>query len=48
LKQDFQNLEEVQRGMKVRSFKAARVNPVKERAISNFHQTLHRYVKGQG
>ena len=38
----------VYRGMKVRSFKAARINPVKERAISNFPQTLDRYVKEQG
>lgn len=44
LAQDFQNMEQVQRGMKVRSFKAARTNPVKERAISNFHETLHHYI----
>ena len=48
LQQDFQNLENVQRGMKVRSFKAARTNPVKERAISNFHQVLNSYVHGKG
>jgi phenylpropionate dioxygenase-like ring-hydroxylating dioxygenase large terminal subunit len=46
LEQDFQNMEEVQRGMKVRSFKAARTNPVKERAISNFHQVLDGYLSG--
>jgi phenylpropionate dioxygenase-like ring-hydroxylating dioxygenase large terminal subunit len=44
LEQDFQNMEEVQRGMRVRSFTAARTNPVKERAISNFHETLHHYI----
>jgi hypothetical protein len=47
LTQDFQNMEEVQRGMKVRSVKAARTNPVKERAISNFHEMLDRYVHGK-
>jgi len=44
LKQDFQNLEAVQRGMKVRGFRGARPNPVKERALSNFHEVLNRYV----
>jgi hypothetical protein len=48
LKQDFQNMEAVQRGMKVRSFKAARTNPLKERAVSNFHQVLDNYVHGKG
>lgn len=45
LKQDFQNLEEVQRGMNVRSFKASRTNPVQERAVSNFHRTLHEHLE---
>ncbi len=45
LEQDFQNMGEVQRGMKSRGFKGARTNPVQERAISNFHQTLHHYLK---
>jgi nitrite reductase/ring-hydroxylating ferredoxin subunit len=44
LSQDFQNMEEVQRGMKVRSFRGARTNPVKERAISNFHEVLNQYI----
>jgi phenylpropionate dioxygenase-like ring-hydroxylating dioxygenase large terminal subunit len=44
LAQDFQNMEEIQQGMKSRGFKGARPNPVQERAISNFHQTLHHYL----
>ena len=44
LAQDFQNMGEVQKGMKSRGFKGARTNPVQERAISNFHQTLHHYL----
>jgi nitrite reductase/ring-hydroxylating ferredoxin subunit len=44
LNQDFQNMEEVQRGMNVRGFKGAKPNPVKERAIINFHATLADYI----
>lgn len=44
LAQDFQNMGEVQRGMKSRGFKGARTNPVQERAISNFHRVLHHYL----
>lgn len=44
LAQDFQNMGEVQLGMKSRGFKGARTNPVQERAISNFHQVLHHYL----
>ena len=35
---------EIQQGMKSRGFKGARPSPVQERAISNFHQTLHQYL----
>ncbi len=48
LEQDFQNMESVQRGMKVRGFKGARTNPIKERAISNFHQVLNSYIQQKG
>jgi len=44
LSQDFQNMGEVQKGMKSRGFKGARTNPVQERAISNFHQVYHHYL----
>ncbi|WP_313808420.1 aromatic ring-hydroxylating dioxygenase subunit alpha [Sphingobium sp.] len=44
LSQDFQNMGEVQRGMKSRAFKGARPNPLQERAISNFHEALHYYL----
>ncbi|OBH11793.1 (2Fe-2S)-binding protein [Mycobacterium sp. E342] len=44
LPQDFQNLGEVQRGMKSRGFVGARTNPVQEKPISNFHRVLHEYL----
>lgn len=45
LAQDFQNMSEVQAGMRSRAFKGARTNPVQERAISNFHQHLWEFVR---
>jgi hypothetical protein len=42
--QDFQNLEQVQLGMKSRAFKGARTNPVQERAVSNFHKVLREFM----
>ena len=45
LSQDFQNMSEVQAGMKSRGFKGARTNPVQEKAVSNFHDTLWRYIQ---
>ena len=45
LEQDFQNMEEVQKGMKSRAFRAARPSPVQEVEISNFHRTYHRYLE---
>ena len=47
LAQDFQNMGEIQQGMKSRGFKGARPNPVQERAISNFHAVLHSYLAGE-
>lgn len=44
LTQDFTNLENVQRGMKSRAFRAARTNPVQEAAVSNFHRALREFV----
>jgi phenylpropionate dioxygenase-like ring-hydroxylating dioxygenase large terminal subunit len=48
LSQDFQNMAEIQQGMKSRGFRGARTNPVQERAISNFHRTLHDYLSRAG
>lgn len=48
LEQDFQNMGEVQKGMKSAAFRAARPNPVQEVQISNFHATLLDYLhRGQ-
>lgn len=47
LAQDFQNMEEVQKGMKCRGFKAARPSPVQEVEISNFHRVLAEYLHGE-
>lgn len=44
LAQDFQNMEEVQKGMKSQAFGVARTNPVQEVEISNFHRVYHEYV----
>jgi len=44
LSQDFQNMNEVQRGMKSRGFRGARTNPLQETSISNFHTTLYSYL----
>jgi phenylpropionate dioxygenase-like ring-hydroxylating dioxygenase large terminal subunit len=44
LSQDFQNMGEVQKGMKSRGFRGARTNPLQETTISNFHRVLYRYL----
>jgi hypothetical protein len=46
LTQDFNNLADIQNGMKSRGFEGSRPSPVQERAISNFHKTLRAYVLG--
>ena len=46
LSQDFQNMNEVQRGMKSRGFRGARTNPLQETSISNFHKVLYEYLFG--
>jgi len=43
--QDFINLSHIQRGMKSRGFVGLRTNPLQERAISNFHRSLRRFLK---
>jgi nitrite reductase/ring-hydroxylating ferredoxin subunit len=51
LQQDFDNMGEVQRGMKSRGFSGARTNPLQESAVSNFHRTICEYLydgRGKG
>ncbi|MBI1182025.1 MAG: Rieske 2Fe-2S domain-containing protein [Alphaproteobacteria bacterium] len=42
--QDFVNIPEVQKGYRSRGFRGERTNPVQERAISNFHRVLRRFL----
>jgi phenylpropionate dioxygenase-like ring-hydroxylating dioxygenase large terminal subunit len=42
--QDYQNMEDVQRGMRSRAFRAARPNPKQEVGVSNFHRALHDFI----
>jgi phenylpropionate dioxygenase-like ring-hydroxylating dioxygenase large terminal subunit len=43
LQQDFDNMGEVQRGMKSQGFKGARTNPVQEGTVMNFHRAILEY-----
>lgn len=43
--QDFANIPKVQKGMRSRAFKGGRTSPVQERAISNFHRALRRFMQ---
>ena len=45
-RQDFANLAAVQKGMKSRGFAGGRMNPVQERAITNFHRKLREFIHG--
>ena len=44
LTQDFQNMADIQQGMKSRGFKGSRTNPKQELAVSNFHRALHEFM----
>jgi nitrite reductase/ring-hydroxylating ferredoxin subunit len=44
LQQDFNNMGEIQRGMKSRGFRGARTNPMQESTISNFHRALIEFM----
>ncbi len=44
LEQDFQNMTEVQRGMRSRGFTGSRTNPVQEKSVSNFHRALREFI----
>jgi nitrite reductase/ring-hydroxylating ferredoxin subunit len=42
--QDFQNMPEVQRGMKSRGFRGAAPSPLQEKPVINFHRNLAAYM----
>ena len=42
--QDFENMGEVQKGMKCRGFRGALPNPQQERTVSNFQRNLATYM----
>lgn len=44
LEQDFENMTEVQRGMRSMRFGGSRANPVQERSVSHFHRALREFV----
>jgi phenylpropionate dioxygenase-like ring-hydroxylating dioxygenase large terminal subunit len=44
LQQDFDNMGEIQKGMKSRGFSGARPNPLQESTISNFHRALVEFI----
>ncbi|WP_244309800.1 SRPBCC family protein [Sphingobium fuliginis] len=44
LTQDFENMTEVQRGMRSTGFTGSRTNPVQERSVSNFHRALREFI----
>jgi phenylpropionate dioxygenase-like ring-hydroxylating dioxygenase large terminal subunit len=44
-RQDFANVEAVQKGLKSRGFAGARPNPIQERAIINFHRVLREFLR---
>ena len=44
LVQDYQNMGEVQQGMKVRGFKGCRPNPKQEVPVANFHRALCEFI----
>lgn len=47
LSQDFQNIPEIQKGMKSRAFAGARPSPVQEIPVIHFHRNLAKYM-GRG
>lgn len=44
LTQDYQNMAEVQKGMKSKAFKGARPNPKQEVSVINFHRALTDFI----
>lgn len=45
LAQDFENIPEVQRGMRSRGFNGSVINPVRETVIQNFHRAIDAYLR---
>src|SRR3546814_17191984 len=45
LTQDYQNMAEVQKGMKSKAFKGAKPNPRQELAVINFHRRLADFIE---
>ena len=45
LLQDFDNMGEVQKGMRSRGFRRALMNPMQERKVLNLHHNLARYME---
>jgi hypothetical protein len=45
LVQDYQNMGDVQRGMKSRGFKGCRPNPKQEVPVANFHRALCEFIE---
>ena len=46
IQQDFDNMGEIQRGMKSRGFAGSRTNPLQEATVSHFHRTICDYLDG--
>lgn len=46
LQQDFDNMGEVQRGMRSRGFDGGRANPLQEATVTNFHRSLREFMAG--
>jgi hypothetical protein len=44
LRQDFENIEAIQKGMKSRGFRGARPNPKQEIPVSNLHRTIREFM----
>lgn len=44
LQQDFDNMEQVQKGMKNDAFEVCRTNPLQETSVSNMHRWIQHYV----
>lgn len=44
LEEDFQNMEAVSKGTKMRGWNGARTNPVEEITVNNFHRQLDEYI----
>lgn len=46
-RQDFENLADIQAGMKSSGFDGSRTNPISELPVANFHHYVRKYVEGR-